>query len=159
MKRTLTICTFALVFLFAATAFAVDTSTQTLPSTITPGATLLTGSCCISGHYEGNKIDTSCKPGNTPKTGKFTMDIIQATRCGGTFTAKVIDSEDGKVTDFSGTVSASPLRGCCTIAGKSTSGTDNIKFKGNICKETTKWKAKGSFTSSNCSGVWDMHQP
>jgi hypothetical protein len=148
-----------LVLFWGSTAFAVDTSTKTFPSTITPGSAVLLVNCCISGHYEGSKEDTLCKPGETPHKGKFTMDITQATRCGGTFTAKVTDSEDGKITDFSGTVTASTIHGCCTIIGNSTSGTDNVKFKGTICKEATKWRAKGSFTSVNCSGVWNMQQP
>lgn len=157
MKRLVII--FALVFLFNAPAFAVDTSTTTLHKTGVPGTAVLTGPCCIGGHYTGNKKDTLCKPGQTPKKGKFTMDITQAARCGGTFTARVTDTEDGTITNFSGTVTPGKTKGCCTIDGVSTSGTDNIHFYGNICKTLGKWKAKGDFTGSNCSGVWDMQQP
>ena len=157
MKRVVILL--ATVMLFATSAFAVDTSTRTLPSTTIPGTALLTGPCCISGHYAGTKQDTFCKPGETANTGDFTMDITQAARCGSTFTAKVTDSKDGKITDFAGTVAPGTTRGCCLITGKSVSGTDNINFTGTICKDGLKWNAKGTFKSNRCSGNWNMHQP
>ncbi|MBN1546958.1 MAG: hypothetical protein JW902_09885 [Syntrophaceae bacterium] len=159
MKHIITIM--AIVFSFATMAFAADSTipkVMTLPSP-TPELKVIMGPCCISGHYLGNRQDTVCKPGETPGKGKFTMDIKQAARCGGTLTATVTDSKDGTVTQFAGTVAAGKIRGCCDISGKSTSATDSTSFKGIICKELTKWKAKGTFISANCSGTWDMQQP
>ena len=150
----------AIVSMFSAVAFAADpASTRTLPSTIKPDVVTLGSTCCISGHYLGLKEDKLCTIGETPKKGKFTMDITQAAKCGGTYTAVVTDSDDGHVTNFSGTVTASPLRGCCTMSGNSTTGSDNIKIKGTICKKGLKWKVEnGTFKTNKCSGVWSMQQ-
>lgn len=165
MKRFVTI--FTIVFMLAAASWAFsavttgNTQIGTTPQlqTTTPGGlTLPVGPCCITGKYSGSKTDTVCKPGQTPKTGKFTMDITQTTRCGGTFTAKVTDAEDGKITTFTGTVVPGTPKGCCTIDGVSTSGTDSIHFKGTICKKILKWEATGGFESNKCTGTWEMKQ-
>ena len=164
MKRLVII--FAMVFLFAATSWAAVSSVNSVSTGTTPqlqtstptGLTTLAGACCITGKYLGSKTDTVCKPGQTPKKGKFTMDITQATRCGGTFTAKVTDAEDGKITTFTGTVVPGLTKGCCTIDGVSTSGTDSIHFKGTICKKILKWEAAGGFESNKCTGTWEMKQ-
>jgi uncharacterized protein (DUF2147 family) len=164
MKRLVII--FAMVFLFAATSWAAVSSVNSGSTGTTPqlqpstpvGLTPLVGACCITGKYLGTNTDTVCKPGQTPKKGKFTMDITQSTRCGGTLTAKVTDAEDGKITTFKGTVVPGPAKGCCTIDGVSTSGTDNIHFQGTLCKKILKWEANGSFKSNQCKGVWEMKQ-
>lgn len=162
MKRIiiLVLCT---VFL-ASFGFSAEKSNpplQTMPQagTITPaGPPHPIGSCCISGKYRGEKEDTSCVPGHTPKRSKFTMDITQAGGCGGTFTAVVTDSHDGVTTNLSGTVAPGSPRGCCQIEGRSTSGTDNIQFKGTMCKKDGKWDVSGTFKTVHCKGNWKMTQ-
>ena len=151
----------ALAFMFSTVVFAADpTSTRPLPSTSKPAVVPIASNCCIGGHYLGWKEDKLCTADEKPRKGKFSMDITQGARCGGTYTAVVTDSDDGHVTTFSGTVTASPLRGCCTMSGNSTSGSDNIKIKGTICKKDMKWKVdNGTFKTNKCSGVWSMQQP
>ncbi len=151
----------AIVFMFSTAVFAADpASTRTLPSTIKPDVMPIVSTCCISGHYLGVNEDKLCTAGETPGKGKFTMDITQAAKCGGTYTAVVTDSDDGHVTNFSGTVTAGPLRGCCTMSGNSTTGSDNIKIKGTICKKGLKWKVEnGTFKTNKCSGIWSIQQP
>ncbi len=124
---------------------------------IKPGDVKPAALCCISGKYAGVHQDVSCAPGTKPKKEKFTMEIRQAGNCGGTFKAKVTD-ESGKVTDFAGTVKPGGPKGCCLIEGKSTSGTDNIRLKGTLCKKLMKWEGKGEYQSNKCKGVWEMHK-
>ncbi len=122
-----------------------------------PGQLKPVGICCVSGKYAGFHQDISCASGTKPKKEKFTMEIKQTGKCGGTFQAKVTD-EGGKITDFSGTVKPGGPKGCCLIEGKSTSGTDNIHFKGTLCKKLMKWEGKGDYQSKKCKGIWEMHK-
>ena len=162
MKRFLT--ALALILVFASPALAADataTTGQAREGAVNQPATglkPLMGPCCISGLYQGLREDTACTGDNTPSKDKFTMEITQAPKCGGTFTAKVTDAKDGHVSYFNGTVSPGTPKGCCNIAGKSTSGTDTTTFKGVLCKKlTTKWEGKGDYVS-DCRGIWQMHQ-
>lgn len=162
MKRLL--IAFALVFVFAAFALTVDataTAGKTPEGVVKQPATglqPLMGPCCISGVYQGVREDTSCTGDKKPSKDKFTMEITQAPKCGGTITAKVTDAKDGHVSHFTGTVSPGTPKGCCTITGKKTSGTDTTTFKGVLCKKLkAKWEGKGDYVS-DCRGFWQMHQ-
>jgi hypothetical protein len=133
------------------------TITKTPTETPKPGIGIPGGECCISGKYLGSKTDTSCVPRRTPERKKFSMDITQAARCGSSWQGTVTDS-DGKITTFSGNITAGPGAGCCTVDAVSTTGTDNIRIKGLFCKRGTKWEGKGSFEDRECKGTWEMNQ-
>jgi hypothetical protein len=154
----------AAVWMFATGALGAEPSATTGPISEgivqqpAIGLEPMIGTCCIGGDYQGVRQDTECTEVKTPSRDKFTMEIRQAPRCGGTFAATVTDAKDGHVSFFTGTVSESAQKGCCSISAKARSTTDTTTFNGVLCKGPTRtWEGKGQYVS-DCRGVWEMRQ-
>ena len=142
----------------------------TTPSkTVTPVKPL--GPCCIAGKYEGSHKDNlpATKTCPTPKSGKFTMEIMQDKGCGSKIWGTVTDLKDGTKQNFEGKVTVREK--CCYIEGvmkkpaatAATASVEETKFWGTLCMKDGKFVGSGEYrtfkgTLPGCKGKWEMKQ-